>query len=123
MTELKPFKIEQEFKCVKDLYGYLFKNVDLLTELTGIQIQKPLKKQPFCLTGKELITERKILFFATKSDIPEDLGELLTLAGVLKPDIVVFFLNKATVIYNDTFQWLQSICNVDAQFMVAEVTF
>lgn len=123
MIELKTFKIEQKFECSKDLYRYLIKNVGFIGETIGVQIQKPLKIQPFCVTGKEKITERNILFFASKSDIPEDLGELLTLAGVLEPDIVVFFLCKATAIYIDSFNWLQNICNNDTQFIVGEVLF
>lgn len=69
------------------------------------------------------ITERNILFFATKNDIPADLGELLTLAGSLEPDIIVFLLNKASIIYIDSINWLQNICNEDTQFIVGEVQF
>lgn len=123
MTELKTFKIEQEFSNIEDLYGYLLKNVDLLTELTGIQIQKPLKARMHCIVGKEKITERNILFFASKSEFLESLGESIALAAAFSADVIVFFLPQITKMYLESMQWLQSICNADAQFIVAEVTF
>lgn len=123
MNKIRTFKIEQKFKGTENLYKYLLKNVDFISESIGIIIQKPLKIEPFCVVGKEKITERTILFFATKSNIPEDLGELLTLTGTLEPHIIVFLLCKATVIYIDSFNWLQNICNDDTQFIVGEVKF
>ena len=87
MTEVKTFKIEQKFTGTEDLYNYLLKNVEFVGESIGIKIQKPLKDRPFCITGKEKITERNILFFASKSEFPENLGELIVL-------IVVFFLKN-----------------------------
>lgn len=123
MTEVKIFKIEQKFKGVNDLYRYLLKNADLISELTGIQMQKPLKERPFCLTGKEKITERDILLFASSCGFPENLGELNVLAGAFDAGIIVFFLQKTSKTSIDALNWLQKICNADTQFIVGEVQF
>ena len=119
MTEVKTFKIEQKFKNVGTLYKYLLKNVEFVGESIEIQIQKPLKVKPFCIVGKEEITERNIIFFVSKSDFPESLGELLVLASAF--DIVVFFLGNASEFHLGTLNWLQRICNDDTQFIVGEV--
>ena len=123
MIKIKTFKIEQKFKGIEDLYRYLIKNVEFIGQSIGIQIQKPLKDRPFCIIGKEKITERNILFFASKSEFPESLGELILLAGVFDVDIIVFFLPNASKTYLESINWLQSICNADTQFIVGEVSF
>jgi hypothetical protein len=121
MTEVKTFNIEQKFKGTDDLYNYLLKNVSFIGESIGIKIQKPLKDRPFCITGKEKITERNILFFATKNEFPESLGELIILAGAFDVDIIVFFLPETSVTHLEPLNWLQKICNKDTQFIVGEV--
>jgi len=123
MTEVKTFKIEQKFDGTDDLYNYLIKNVNFIGESIGIQIQKPLKDRPFCLTGKEKITERSILFFASKSELPESLGELIVLAGVFNIDIIICFMPKFSKAYLEPFSWLQSISNADTEFIVIEAFF
>lgn len=123
MTEVKTFKIKQKFKGKENLYRYLIKNVEFIGESIGVQIQKPLNDRPFCITGKEKITERNIIFFASKSEFPESLGELIILAGAFDVDIIVFFLPKMTKTYLESLNWFQSICNADTQFIVGEVTF
>lgn len=123
MTEVKTFKIEEKFKGTEDLYRYLLKNIEFVGESVGVQIQKPLKDRPFCITGKEKITERNILFFASKSEFPESLGELIALAGAFYVDIIVFFMSKINNAHLESLNWLQSICNDDTQFIVGEVTF
>lgn len=123
MTEIKTFKIEQKFSGTEELYKYLLKNVEFIGEYIGIKIQKPLKDRPFCITGREKITERNILFFASKSKSPGNLGELISLAGAFDVDIIVFFLPKANKTYLESLNWLQKICNEDTQFIVGEVDF
>ena len=123
MTEVKTFKIEQKFSCTEDLYKYIIKNVKFVGESIGIKIQKPLKGIPFCITGKEKITERNILFFASKDDYPEALGELIILAGTFDVDIVVFLMREINVTRLESLNWLQKICNGDTQFIVGEVSF
>lgn len=123
MTELKTFKIEQKFRSVKGLYNYLVENVNFIGEYCGIQIQKPLKPEMFCLTGHEKITERNILFFASKSEFPDNIGELIVLASVFDVEIIVFFMPNTDKTYLEPFNWLQSICNDDTQFIVGEVKF
>lgn len=123
MTELKVFKIEQKFNGTEDLYRYLLKNVDFAGEVIGMKVQKPLKPRMFCLTGYEKITERNIFFFATESEFPENIGELIFLAGVFKADIVIFFMKDTDPNYVGGINWLQSICNDDTQFIVGEVSF
>lgn len=63
MSELKILKIGQTFDSPKDLYRYLIKNVEFISNSIGIQIQKPMKAKPFCIIGREKITERNILFY------------------------------------------------------------
>jgi hypothetical protein len=147
MTEVKTFKVEQKFKGTEDLYNYLLKNVNFIGESIGIKIQKPLKDRPFCITGKEKriasrglqgglclpesrlmrankqSTERKILFYASKQEFPESLGELIILAGAFDVDIIVFFLPETSVTHLEPLNWLQKICNKDTQFIVGEVDF
>lgn len=118
------FKIDQKFSGTDDLYKYLLKNVTFIGESIGIQIQKPLKDNPFCITGKEKITERNILFFASKSEFPESLGELIALAGAFEIDIIVYFVQKGCgKTQKETLSWLQKICNEDTQFIFSEANF
>jgi len=123
MTEVKTFKIEQKFSGTEDLYRYLIKNIEFIEKSIGVQIQKPLKDRPFCLTGKEKITERNILFFASKSEFLESLGELIILAGAFDVDIIVFFLPKTSKAHLEALNWLQKICNTDTEFIVGNVNF
>ncbi len=123
MTEVKTFKIEQKFSGTEGLYRYIIKNVKYIGESIGIKIQKPLKDIPFCITGKEKITERNILFFASKDDYPEALGELIILAGSFDVDIIVFLMPEVNVTRLESLNWLQKICNADAEFIVGEVNF
>lgn len=123
MTEVKTFKIEQSFNGVEDLYRHLVKNVEFIEEAIEVQIQKPLKDKPFCLMSKEKITERNILFYASKSEFTESLGELIILAGAFDVDIIVFFLQKASKTHIEPLNWLQKICNDDTEFILGEVNF
>lgn len=123
MTKVKTFKIEQKFSGTEDLYKYLIKNIKFVGQSIGVQIQKPLKDRPFCLTGKEKITERNILFFASKSEFPESLGELIVLADAFDVDLIVFFLPKTSKTYLEALNWLQKIFNADTEFIVGEGIF
>ena len=123
MTEVKTFKVEQKFSGTEDLYRYLLKNAEFIGESIGVQVQKPLKERPFCLTGKEKVTERNILFFASKDDYLEALGELIILAGTFDVDIVVFLMPEVSKTYLESLNLLQKICNADTEFIVGEVNF
>lgn len=123
MTEVKTFKLERKFDGLEELYKYLLKNVKLLEKATGLQIQKTLKIRPFCITAKEKITERQILFFASKQDFPESLGELIVFAGAYEADIVIFLLQKTGKNYLMPMNWLQKICAADYEFYVGQVEF
>lgn len=123
MTGFKVFKIEQKFNGTGDLYKYLLKNVEFIGESIGIQIQKPLEDRPFCITGYEKITERNILFFASKSEFPYNLGELVAFAGAFDVDIIVFFMPKVSRAHLESLSWLQKICNEDTQFILGDVDF
>lgn len=124
MNEVKMFKIEEKFNATEDLCRYLLKNVDFVGTSMGIQIQKPIKAKPFCIVGKEKITERNILFFATKSEFPESLGELITLAGAFEIDIIVYFVqNNCGKTQMETLNWLQKICNDDTKIILSEANF
>lgn len=123
MAAVKIFKIEQKFSGTEDLYSYLSKNVEFIVKLIGIQIQKPLKGRQFCIIGREKITERNILFFASKSEYPDNLGELIVLAGAFEADIIIFFMKEINKNYIGGINWLQNVCNEDTQFIVGEVLF
>lgn len=121
--KLKTFKIEQKFNGTEDLYRYLLKNVEFIGESIGIRVQKPIKAKPFCIVGMEKITERNILFFISKSEVPENLGELIVCASAFDADIIVFFVDNASEFYLVTLNWLQKICNDDTQFIIVESSF
>jgi len=123
MSELKTFKLEQKFNEIEDLYKYLQKNVTTIEKLTGIRIQKPLKVRPYCLTAKEKITERQILFFASKSEFPESLGELILLAGAFKADVLIFFVPKITPAKLEPITWLHKNFDDDTQIILGEVDY
>lgn len=123
MAEVKTFKIEQKFKGGEEFYNYLFDNAKLITDTIGIKIEKPLLPKMLCFVGQEEITERNILFYASKSKFTESLGELITLASVFEAEIIVFFVNDAHKNYIGCLNWLQSICNADTQFFIGEASF
>lgn len=123
MTEVKTFKIEQKFNGTDDLYKWLRENINALEELTGLQIQSPLRNRMFCLTGKEKITERQILFYASKEEFHESIGELIISAGTFEVDIVVFFIPKLTKARIEPLNWLQKISNADTEFIICETDF
>ncbi len=123
MTDIQTFKIEQKFKNIDELYEFILKNVDFIDEYCGIKIEKPLKEKPFCITGIELITEKKILFYATKKTLPENIGELIVLAGAFEADIVVFLASRISVTLLEPMNWLNNICNEDTKFILGEVNF
>lgn len=120
MTKVKTFKIEEKFSSIEDLYKYLINNVEYIGRLIDIQILNPMKVKPFCIIGREKIIERNILFFASKSEVTESLGELIVLASTFDVDVIVFFLLKTSKIYLESIEWLQKICNEDTQFIIGE---
>lgn len=148
MPELKTFKLEEKFSGIEDLYNYLQKNVATIEKLTGIRIQKPLKERPYCITAKEKriasrgctewreprrercltratkqITERQILFFASKSEFPESLGELILLAGAFNADVLFFFVPKITPAKLEPITWLHKNFDDDTQIILGEAGF
>lgn len=123
MPVIKTFKLEREFSGTEALYRYLIKDIEFIGESIGVQIEKPLRNKPFCIVGCEKVTERNILFFASESEFPENLGELIVLAGGFDIDIVVFFMRKASKVCLESLNWLQGICNPDMEFIVCEVVF
>lgn len=123
MTEVKRIKLERKFDGTKDLYDYLIKNVNFIGEAIGIQLQKPLKDLHFCIIGREKITEKKILFYASKTDVVESFGELIILASQSDAYIVVIFLPKVSISWIDTINWMQKISEKDYEFIICEADF
>lgn len=123
MTEVKRIKLERKFEGTKDLYDYLIKNVNFIGEAIGIQLQKPLKDLHFCIIGREKITEKKILFYASKTDVVESFGELIILASQSDAYIIVIFLPKASISWIDTINWMQKISEKDYEFIICETDF
>ena len=123
MTEIKTFKLEKKFDGVEDLYKYLLKNSKFIEQATGLQIRKPLKVRPFCITAKEKITERQILFYASKAEFHETLGELIISAGTFDADIILFFIPELNKTKLEPLNWLHKICNADTEIIVCEADF
>lgn len=123
MTEVRRLNIEQKFDGAKNLYNYLVNNVNAVSEVTGIQIQKPLKDVHFCVVGQEEITEKKILLYATKEDVIDSFGELIILASQSDAYIIVIFLPKTTISWLDTINWMQKISEKDYEFIICEADF
>lgn len=123
MTEVKTFKIKQKFNGTENLYKWIQKNVDSIEKLTDLQIQAPIRNRILCLTAKEKITERQILFHVSKGEFHEALGEMIISAGALDVDIVVFFTPKITKTNIEPLSWLHKICAADYQFIVGEAEF
>lgn len=122
MTNIKTFKIKQKFKGTEDLYRYLLKNVEFVGESMGIQIQEPIDAKPFCLMGKEKITKKNILFFASKRKFPANLCELIIIEAAFNVDVIVFFVRKARKKCLEDLNWIQDICK-NKQIIVGEVCF
>jgi len=123
MTEVKTFKIEKKFIGVNDLYEYLFKNIHVIAKATDLKIQKTLMVGPFCIIGREEITERQILIFASEQSFPESLGELIVCAAGYNADIVIFLLQNIGKNYLLPMNWLKKICAADYEFFVGQVEF
>lgn len=121
MTGVKTFKIKTKFNKVENLYEYLFNNISVIEQLTGLKIQKNLKRHPFCIIGLEEITQRQILLFASGQDFLESFGKLIVLAGTYNADIIIFFLPKNNQKYLMPINWLQKICAEDYEFFVGQV--
>lgn len=122
MSNLKMFKIEEKFSGTEDLYRYLLKNIDFIGESIGVQLQDPLEDKPFCIIGKEKITEKQILFFASKRRFPANLNELIIVEAAFNVNVIVFFTRKARKKCLEDLNWIQDVCT-DKQFIVCEVDF
>lgn len=118
MTKIMKFEMEQKFDGVDDLYKYILKNVVFFGDMLDIEIQKPLKRKTFCVVGEEKITKRNILFYASKQDFPESLGELIVFAGAYDADIVIFFSQNGGKNYLMPMNWLKKICAKDYELFL-----
>ena len=123
MTDIKTFRIPKQFKGTDDLYRYLMRNVKFIGQLMSIRIQKPMKSRPFFVIGREKITEKNILFFASKSEFPENMNELISVADSFGVEVIVFFIEKSKKAHLESLDWLQRICNEGTPVVVGEVDF
>jgi hypothetical protein len=64
-----------------------------------------------------------MLFFASKSEFPESLGELILLAGAFKADVLFFFVPKITPAKLEPLNWLHKNFNDDTQIILVETLF
>lgn len=120
-TGLKTFEFEQEFKDIDELYQFLIENVDFIENRIGIRIgEKGLSARPFCIIGREKITERQIMFFASESFFPDSIGEMIILAGAFKADIVVFIVEKINRTILEPINWLADALNEDTVLILSE---
>lgn len=122
MTDLKIFKLDQKFNGTEDLYRYLLKHVGFVGEVIGIQIQEPVNAKPFCIIGKEKITQKDILFFASKRKFPANLNELIIIEAAFNVKVIVFFVRKARKKCLEDLNWIQNLCQ-EKQIIVVEVSF
>lgn len=124
MSEIQTFKIEEKFEGIDELYEYLIKNINFIEDKIGIRIgEGGLSERPFCITGKENITERQILFYASENTLPENIGEMILLADAFKADVVVFIVEKINPTILSPLNWLNNICNADTKFILGEVSY
>jgi len=120
-TELKTFEFEQEFKSIDELYRFLIENIDFIEDKIGIRIGgEGLSERPFCITGKENITERQVLFYASENSLPENIGEMILLADAFKADVIVFIVGKINSTIFSPIRWLNSVLNEDTELILAE---
>lgn len=120
-TELKTFKFELKFERIDELYRFLIENIDFIEDKIGIRIgEEGLKERPFCITGTENITKRQILFYASENTLPENIGEMIVLAGAFKADIVVFIVGKINPTILEPVTWLKNALNQDTEIILAE---
>jgi len=123
-TELKTVEFEQQFESIDKLYQFLIENIDFIEDKVGIKIgEEGLSERPFCITGKENITERQILFYASENTLPENIGEMILLADAFKVDVIVFIIEKINPTIISPMKWLAGIANEDIQFILAEAKF
>lgn len=121
MKELKSIKFEQEFESIDYLYQFLIKNTDFIENKIGIRIgEEGLTERPFCITGKENITERQILFYASENTLPENIGEMIVLAGAFDADIIVFIVGKINPTILEPITWLKNAFHQDMELILAE---
>lgn len=121
MKELKTIKFEQEFESIDELYQFLIENIDFIENKIGIRIgEEGLKERPFCITGKENITERQILFYASENTLPENIGEMIVLSGAFDTDIIVFIIDKINPTILEPIEWLKNAFNGDMELILAE---
>lgn len=120
-TELKTFEFKQEFKGIDELYRFLIKNIDFIENKIGIRIgEEGLLARPFCITGKEEITQRQILLYASENTLPENIGELIVLAGAFNADIIIFIVNKINPTILEPIEWLKNAFHQDVELILAE---
>jgi len=123
-TELKTFEFEQDFEGIDELYHFLIKNIDFIENKIGIRIgEEGLSERPFCVTGKENITERQILFYASENTLPENIGEMILLADAFRADVVVFIIEKINPTILSPMKWLSSALNGDTELILAEAKY
>ncbi len=122
MTGLKTFKFEQEFDSIDELYRFLIENIGFIENKIGVRIgEEGLSERPFCITGKEKITERQILFYASENTMPENLGEMIILSGAFKADIIIFIVDKINPTILEPINWFARVLNADTELILAEV--
>jgi len=120
-TELKTFKFEQEFEGIDELYQFLIENIDFIEDKIGIRIgEEGLSERPFCITGRENITERQIMFYASENTLPENIGEMILLADAFRADVIVFIVDKINPTILSPMKWLSSVLNEDMELILAE---
>lgn len=121
MSEIRTFKIDKEFENIDDLYDFIMGDVDFIGKSCGIRIEKSLRERPFCITGFEEKTQRQILFYYANENSPENIGEVIILAGAFKADIVIYLVSKVNVTLLEPMNWFHSICTDECQFILGEV--
>ena len=123
MTNIKTFRMPKQFRGIDDLYRYLMRNVKFIGQAIGVKIKTPLKSPPFCIIGCEKITEKNILFFASQSEFPENLEELISMADSFDVEVIVFFIERSNRAHLESLNWLQGICSEEMRIIAGEGEF
>lgn len=124
MTDLKTIEFEQEFKNIDELYRFFLENIDFIENKIGIRIgEEGLRARPFCITGKENITERQILFYASENTMQDNIGEMIILAGAFDANIIVFIVDKINPTILEPINWLNKVLNSDTELILVGAKF
>ncbi len=61
------------------------------------------------------------MFYASENTMPENIGELIVLAGAFQADIIIFIVKKINPTILEPITWFSGVLNADTELILAEV--